>query len=83
MVIGLKYGRTKAEDQQAKAKTASLVVEFARRFKEKHQSIGCRQLLGCDISTPEGKKEAQEKGLYKTCCVTLVADAAEILEQIL
>jgi C_GCAxxG_C_C family probable redox protein len=83
MVISLKYGRTKADDLPAKEKTAALVQEFTRRFKEKNRTISCRQLLGCDLTAPSGKKEAQEKGLYKTLCAPLVADAAEILEDIL
>jgi hypothetical protein len=37
--------------------------------------------LGVDISTPEGAAHANEKGLFDTVCVELVASAAEILEE--
>src|SRR4030043_140228 len=36
MVIGLKYGRTRADDIAAKMKTAKMVAEFAKKFKERH-----------------------------------------------
>jgi len=83
MVIGLKYGNIRAEDSQAKEKTYSLVKKFVERFKSRNGSIVCRELLGCDISTPEGMELAKEKNIFTTLCPKLVSDAAEIIEQIL
>lgn len=83
MVIGLEYGRTKVEDLPAKAKTHDLVREFVDRFKSRHGSIICKELLGCDISTPEGMKRAKEDKLIANLCPKFVEDAAEIIEQIL
>jgi C_GCAxxG_C_C family probable redox protein len=83
MVIGLKYGKTRVEDEQTKEKAYSLVKEFVDKFKFRNGSIICRELLGCDISTPEGMKLAKEKKLITTLCPKFVQDAAEIIEQIL
>jgi C_GCAxxG_C_C family probable redox protein len=83
MVIGLKYGKSVAEDNQAREKTYELVREFADRFKARNLSIVCRDLLGCDIGTPEGMKIAKEKGLTGTLCPKFIRDAVEILEEIL
>ncbi|MFX0163142.1 MAG: C-GCAxxG-C-C family protein [Candidatus Hodarchaeota archaeon] len=83
MVIGLKYGNTRVDDRQAKEKTYSLVKEFVDKFKSRNGSIVCRELLGCDISTPEGMEIAKEKNLFATLCPKLVSDAAEIIEQTL
>ena len=83
MVIGLKYGKAKPEDEEAKRKAYALVKEFVKKFKDKNSSIVCRELLGCDISTPEGVKVFKEKGMISTTCCKLVKDAAEILEEIL
>jgi C_GCAxxG_C_C family probable redox protein len=83
MVIGLKYGRTRADDKAAKAKAHRLVQEFVTRFKARNATIVCRDLLGCDISAPEGMKQANEKKLVTTLCPKFVQDAAEILEEIL
>ncbi len=83
MVIGLKHGGTIAEDEQSEEKTYSLVNEFVNRFKSRNGSIVCRELLGCDISTPEGLNTAREKKLFTTLCPKYVRDAAEIIEQIL
>ena len=83
MVIGLKYGKTKAGDEGARDKTYELVGEFVARFKDHHGSIACRELLGCDLSNPEGLKTAKEKGLFDNLCPQFVQDATEILEEIL
>ena len=83
MVIGLKYGNARVEDKQAKERAYSLVREFVDRFKSRNGSIVCRELLGCDISTPEGRDLAKEKNLFATLCPKFVQDAAEIIEQIL
>ena len=83
MVIGLKYGRTRADDVEAKMKTAATVVEFAKRFKARHGSIACTELLGCNISTQEGFEEAKKKDLFKQVCPQYVISAAEILDEML
>ena len=71
------------EDEQRREKAHGLVKEFAREFKSRNGSITCRELLGCDISTYEGMKLAEENGLFITRCPKFVRDAAEIIEQIL
>jgi C_GCAxxG_C_C family probable redox protein len=79
MALGLKYGNPES-NAEAKGRTYEAVREFSRLFKERHGSILCRKLLGCDIGTPEGMAEAKNKDLFNTLCATLVRDAAEILE---
>jgi len=83
MVIGLKYGRIRAGDVEAKMKTAKKVVEFAEKFKARHGSIGCTELIGCNISTLEGYQEAKKKDLFKQVCPKYVISAAEILDEML
>ena len=83
MVIGLKYGRVKVDDDEAKRKTYALVQEFTRKFKARNGTIVCRELLGCDIGTPEGERIAKEKKLASTLCPKFVQDAAEIIKEIL
>ena len=83
MVLGLKYGAPGPDDQKAKARTYELVTELEERFRSRTGSTMCRDLLGCDISTPEGMKAAREKNRFTTLCPHLVQHAAEILEDII
>ena len=82
MVIGLKYGKTRAEDEHTKERAYSLVREFVERFKARHGSIICRELLGCDLSTPQGMTRAKEEKLIDTRCPLFIEDAVEILEEL-
>jgi C_GCAxxG_C_C family probable redox protein len=83
LVIGLKHGKSSPEDDESetKEKAYALVYEFADRFRARNGAILCRELLGCDISTPDGRAQAKEKGLFSDLCPKLVGDAVEILEQ--
>ena len=83
MVIGLKYGNVDANEKEIKEKTYGLVREFARRFEKRNGSSICRELLGCDISKPEGLRSAKENGLFTSVCPGLVQDAVGILEEML
>ncbi len=83
LAIGLKHGRFRAEDTASRDKTYDLVNEFIRRFEARHRHVKCRDLLDCDISTPEGRKKADELGLHKVRCEAFIRDAADILEGIL
>jgi len=83
MAIGLKYGKIRAEDNEARDRTYALVKELAARFRSLHGTVLCRDLIGCDISTPQGYEEAKQKGVFLDICPRLVADAVKILEEIL
>ncbi|MCX5815160.1 MAG: C-GCAxxG-C-C family protein [Proteobacteria bacterium] len=83
MVIGLKYGKTRAEDEPAKEKTYQVVREFVEKFKLRNSSIVCRELTGCDMNSPEGLQAFKEKNLLKTHCTKFVKDAAEIVEELI
>ena len=81
MVLGLRHGSTDCDRPDGRAEVYGQVVDFANRFRQRNGSVCCRELLGCDISTPEGMKQAREQNLFMTTCVQMVRDAAEILEE--
>ena len=80
MILGMQYG---GEDKNARTKACAMVREFADRYRARHGAIACRDLVGCDISTPEGVQTMRENKLRSKICTGLVRDAAEILEEML
>ena len=83
LVIGLKHGRDRAEDAAARDRTYALVNELIARFAARHGHLKCRDLLGCDIGTPEGQKRAEALKLHQTACEDLVRNTAALVEELL
>jgi C_GCAxxG_C_C family probable redox protein len=81
MVLGLRHGMADKGDPAAKEKNYGEVLKFADEFKARYGSIRCRDLLGCDLSSEEGRQKASDQKLFSTLCPKLVAGAVEILEK--
>ena len=75
MAIGLKYGEDKKTCDR-------LSNRFFEEFRKENGSFICRDLLECDISTPEGVKYALYNNLFKEFCPKMVASAVKITEKI-
>lgn len=80
MALGLKYGATRGDDKATKERAYALAREFIERFEARNGDVACAELLGVDISTPQGHNAAREANLFKTTCPALVASAVVILE---
>ena len=76
MALGLKYGENKEKSNE-------VCNKFLDEFKNENGSFICRNLLGCDISTPEGVKYARDNNLFKELCPKMVESAAKITENII
>ena len=83
MAIGLKHPRLDPKDDASRQATIRLARELAARFEARNGSIVCKDLLGCDLSTPEGMEQFKARDLKNTVCAKAVRDAAEILDEIL
>ena len=83
MALGLKYYDVKQGPAKAKQLVYEKVVQFTDKFKARNGSIVCKELLGCDISTPEGDKKFESEDLHNKICCGLVKDAVQIVEKIM
>jgi C_GCAxxG_C_C family probable redox protein len=83
MVFGLKEGKHREGDDTARDTTYKLVRIFSDRFTAQHGSIECRQLMGCDLNTPEGQAYSIEHNLHGTVCTQYIKDAAGLLDEML
>ena len=86
MVIGLKYGKAVTDGSKYGNDTETtyrLVSDLAGRFKTRNGSIYCRDLIGHDLSIPEELDKVREQGLFTTTCGKCIADAVELLEEVL
>jgi C_GCAxxG_C_C family probable redox protein len=82
MMLGILVGED-ADERRARFRTYDLVAEFTRRFETRRGTLVCKTLLGgVDLGTDAGRKEAQEKNLFREVCPGFVRDAAEILDEL-
>jgi C_GCAxxG_C_C family probable redox protein len=83
MALGLaQHGIDPEANRSEKEKTAEVCRQFMRTFQERNGSNLCSELLGCDISTPEGLA-VHRQGVHRSLCTKLVRDAVGIVEAIL
>ncbi|MEE0858711.1 MAG: C-GCAxxG-C-C family protein [Acutalibacteraceae bacterium] len=83
MVLGLKYGQCEVEDVASRLKTNSITEKFLDLFKYENGSYLCKELLGCDLATKDGKEYARKHKLFTEFCPNMVASAVKITEQLL
>jgi C_GCAxxG_C_C family probable redox protein len=83
MALGLKHGRTRADDIPARERTYESVSSFIQKFEAAFGSIICKELLGHDLSTENGQKKAEEEGLFETRCPKFVLHAAELVAELI
>lgn len=82
MTVGMKYGACNINDADGKASCYSKTVQFEDAFMEKEGSVLCRDLLKCDISTPEGYSFAKENGLFPKICPKMILTAIATLKEL-
>ncbi len=84
MTIGLRYGIiVDGEKESPNDKSYEVAREFIDKFTSVNDTIICKDLLGCDINTPEGKQYAEDNNLIESVCMKAVKTSAEILEKFL
>jgi C_GCAxxG_C_C family probable redox protein len=74
LALGLQQGSS-LPDPKAKDRIYAAARQFLNRYSQLNGSTKCRELLGCDISTPEGLSEARARNLFKEKCPRLIRDA--------
>jgi C_GCAxxG_C_C family probable redox protein len=78
MILGFKVQEASTE-KETRYRVYDLAKELVRLFEEKHGTIMCKDLLGADLGTLEGRDKAIKNNLFRTLCPGFVRDAAQIL----
>lgn len=69
MVLGMICGSESQEKAEKREACYDIAQVFLQNFSERHGSILCRDLLDCDITTPEKRSRAMEEGIFTERCV--------------
>lgn len=83
MVLGLLFGHHVENDTPSKMRANQVNDTLMERFAKVCGSYKCNELLKCDISTKDGIEFAKENRLFTEFCPRMVANAVDILEEII
>ena len=80
IAIGLKLGRSEAEDTRSRDESYEKALELLEGFEKEFGSILCYDLIKLDLTTPEGRKMIKAFRLEK--CINFVRAAARNAAQL-
>lgn len=84
MIEGLLNGYTSANDDLAKTEHYKCIQDLAEAFKEKNDTIICRELLGLEEGPSNYVPSKRTENYYaERPCMKFVGDAAEIIEKMI
>jgi C_GCAxxG_C_C family probable redox protein len=84
LVLGLRHGSTTPAygNVDKEAELFGRISRFVAEFKKRHGAITCRELLGVDVFTKEGREEALRKDLIMRRCPNYIRDAITIVDSL-
>ena len=83
MVLGALYGQYDKDDTESRIRANEVNDKMMERFAKVSGSYICNELLKCDVSTPEGRAYCLENNLFTEFCPDMVANAVDVLEEII
>lgn len=81
MGLSLAFGRDTADDDMALC--YDRVQDFLERFQTRHGAVHCGELLGFELSAPEGPERFQAEGCKEKVCVPISAAAADLAWEVI
>lgn len=84
MILGMAFGLYDPQDREQEILGNKKTDEFIELFKQRMDgAIHCRDILGVDISTPDGMAKFRQEGLKLKVCPKALHATIEILDDML
>ncbi len=80
MIAGLEKGYTESDNDEVKAQHYTLIQNLASKFKEKHGTIICRELLGLDGEDNPIPSKRTSQYYSERPCEEFIADVCKIID---
>lgn len=80
MVLGLIKGEEVNNNDELKSSSYGAVKDLTRDFVAEYKTTQCRELIGCDLNTPEGSAKFKEEKIMENVCAGCVKKAVQIVE---
>jgi len=82
MVLGLLKGEEVNNNEELKTKTYGAVQDLIRGFVAEFSTTKCRDIIHCDLNTPEGQARFKEEKIMENLCAPCVEKAVQIVEKL-
>lgn len=82
MVLGILKGEQVNNNDELKSQAYGSVNELTREFVAEYHTTQCKDLIGCDLNTPEGSEKFKIENLMENVCAGCVQKAVQIVESI-
>lgn len=82
MVLGLLKGEDVNNNDELKASSYGAVKNLSRDFVAEYKTTNCKDLIGCDLNTPEGSAKFKDEKIMENICADCVKKAVEIVENL-
>jgi len=82
MVLGMMKGEEVNNNDELKAAAYGGVKDLTRDFVAAYKTTRCRDLIGCDLNTPEGAAKFKEEKIMENVCAGCVEKAVQIVENL-
>jgi C_GCAxxG_C_C family probable redox protein len=83
MVIGIHNCQKYSTHSLQTDNNRSMIQEFNRRFLLKHDSLDCKDIIKCDLNTPEGQQYCKDYNTKENICTKCISESIEIVDAIL
>ncbi len=80
MVLGLRHGKENPT-QEDKEALCQIVKDFTHEFINIHGSTHCKDLIGYDTGSDEGRRMASEEGRFRERCPKFIQTSIELLDK--
>lgn len=80
MVLGLLKGEEVNNNDELKSASYGAVKDLTRDFVAEYKTTQCRELIGCDLNTPEGSAKFKDEKIMENVCAGCVKKAVQIVE---
>jgi len=81
MAIGAFISNKYENNSDRKAKSIEMIQSYNEKFIALHKTSDCKDLLGCNLRTPEGQAFFKDNNLSEKICVRCISDSVDILNE--
>ena len=82
MTIGAFVSNKFEKNADRKAKSIAMIQSYNEKFLALNKTSECKDLLGCNLKTPEGQATFKDNNLSEKVCEKCISDSIDILNQL-